>query len=330
MSRERCVVIDIAKGICIILVVIGHFCPDYSPSWWIALNKVIYTFHMPVFMFASGYIFMYTRKPGYSYSQMLKKKVKRLLLPYLSTSAIIITIKLLTESSLNVENPVTLYSYLKIFYLPEAGYFLWFIWALWWMFVLVGICGKTVQLWTLTIVLTILHYMPFDITDLFALNATKYYAVYFMTGVMVCVYRQRLKCLIMIPNYMIYLMFISLETLYIWLIGSSFHYSCHQILSFLGIAAVMRLSYDIMHYENSHIKWLLSVSGYSYTIYLFHTTFEGFAKAATIKIFGIPATNIVFLSVAFVTIALGIICPMFLQHKVLDKYKVTRILFGLK
>ena len=33
-----------------------------------------------------------------------------------------------------VENPVTYLSYFKMFYLPEAGFFLWFIWALWLIF----------------------------------------------------------------------------------------------------------------------------------------------------------------------------------------------------
>lgn len=330
MDRERCVTIDIAKGICIILVVIGHFCPDYSPSWWIALNKVIYTFHMPVFMFASGYVFMYTRKTGGDYSHMLKKKVRRLLVPYLSTSVIIITIKLLTESSMNVENPVTPLSYLKILYLPEAGYFLWFIWALWWMFVLVGTCRGTSQLWVLTTVLAAVHFIPYAITDLFALNATKYYAVYFMTGVMTCAYRQRLKSLTKIPNYMIYLVFVGLEILYTRLIDTPSQYPCHQILSFLGIGAVMRLSYDIMSCDKSRLGWILRVSGCSYMIYLFHTTFEGFVKAAAIKIPGMSGSGIGFLTVALVTIACGVIGPMLLQRKVFDRFKTTRMMFGLR
>lgn len=43
-------VLDIAKGICIILMVIGHSgCPDY-------LHRFIYMFHMPCFFFISGYL----------------------------------------------------------------------------------------------------------------------------------------------------------------------------------------------------------------------------------------------------------------------------------
>lgn len=133
---NRIITLDIAKAICIILVVIGHYMPDNSPMWYVVLNRVIYSFHMPLFMFASGYIYIATKKEM-TYITFIKKKVKRLLIPYLTTSIIVIGIKLLTQSHMSVDNPVELFSFVRIFYYPEAGYFLWFIWALWWMFVIV-------------------------------------------------------------------------------------------------------------------------------------------------------------------------------------------------
>lgn len=43
--------VSIAKGVCIILMVVGHSgCPDW-------LGRFIYLFHMPVFFFVSGYLF---------------------------------------------------------------------------------------------------------------------------------------------------------------------------------------------------------------------------------------------------------------------------------
>lgn len=59
---NRIVFLDIAKAICIILVVVGHYMPDNSPMWYVMLNKVIYTFHMPLFMFVSGYVYIATKK----------------------------------------------------------------------------------------------------------------------------------------------------------------------------------------------------------------------------------------------------------------------------
>ncbi len=43
-----------AKGIGVILVVIGHF---LASSNLVQLNKFIYTFHMPMFFAISGYLY---------------------------------------------------------------------------------------------------------------------------------------------------------------------------------------------------------------------------------------------------------------------------------
>lgn len=57
-SSNHSITIDIIKGLAIILVVIGHFIPENSPYWYVKMREIIYTFHMPTFLFASGYIFM--------------------------------------------------------------------------------------------------------------------------------------------------------------------------------------------------------------------------------------------------------------------------------
>lgn len=179
---QRLILFDIAKAICIILVVIGHYVPENSPSWYVVVHDVIYTFHMPLFMFASGFIYMATKK-DIPYQDFLWKKVKRLMLPYLSVSAIVISIKMLTEGHTYLENPVTAMSYLKMFYLPEAGYFLWFIWALWWMFVLVPLfMTKQIRL-VLFGVAIILHYIPAFFPEIFCLRQFQGMFVFFMLGV---------------------------------------------------------------------------------------------------------------------------------------------------
>ena len=103
---NRLISIDIAKAICIILVVIGHYNPDNAPEWYHTINLFIYTFHMPLFMFASGYVYAATIG-NLRGGEFLYKKFKRLMIPYFSTSIIIISIKLLTQQRMLVENPVT-------------------------------------------------------------------------------------------------------------------------------------------------------------------------------------------------------------------------------
>ena len=38
---QRLISFDIAKAICIILVVIGHYVPGYSPQWYVGVHDVI-------------------------------------------------------------------------------------------------------------------------------------------------------------------------------------------------------------------------------------------------------------------------------------------------
>lgn len=179
---KRIVFIDVAKALCIILVVVGHYFPDNSPGWYVALHDVIYTFHMPLFMFASGYVYIATGKVV-PYGTFLLKKVRRLMVPYLTVSVIVITIKLLAQGGMSVDSPVTPLSYLKMFYLPEAGYFLWFIWALWWMFVLVPLFRTPRSRLCLFAACLLLHYVPAGLPQEFCLAQFKNMLVFFMLGV---------------------------------------------------------------------------------------------------------------------------------------------------
>ncbi len=192
-TKPRIVEIDFSRAFAIILVVIGHWNVEIEPSWWKSLIKTIYTFHMPLFLAVSGYIYIYTSKPGQSYFKFLIKKIKRLLVPYFFTSIIIITIKYLTQGNAYMENPVTLKSYIEIFYSPEAGYFLWFIWALWWMFVLAPLF-KTKQSHLVLLAITlVLHYLSLEISDLFALTETSRMMLWFVVGMVLCDFKDQLN-----------------------------------------------------------------------------------------------------------------------------------------
>jgi len=75
---KRIEYIDIARGIGILLVVMGHNDFGYVSPF---VYKVIYSFHMPLFFFLSGY-FLNTTVPFFDF---LKKRLNSLLKPYLFT-----------------------------------------------------------------------------------------------------------------------------------------------------------------------------------------------------------------------------------------------------
>lgn len=66
--------VDVAKGIAIILMVLGHTAiPD-------SLSRFIYSFHMPLFFIASGMMTTWTK---YSVKKFVYKKIKNLIAPFL-------------------------------------------------------------------------------------------------------------------------------------------------------------------------------------------------------------------------------------------------------
>ncbi len=82
MGKKRDLSLDIAKGICITLMVVGHGgCPDY-------LHRFIYMFHMPCFFFISGMLlsdkYITDIKTG------VIKKLKGYYLPFVKWSIIFV------------------------------------------------------------------------------------------------------------------------------------------------------------------------------------------------------------------------------------------------
>ena len=92
---------DIAKGIGIMLVVIGHAFPDstqlVSGSFSYILYRMIYSFHMPFFFFVSGLVssgIVGVSNWSEKISQ-IKKKAMRLLIPYFVIGAIFVPLRII-------------------------------------------------------------------------------------------------------------------------------------------------------------------------------------------------------------------------------------------
>lgn len=323
---ERIISIDIAKAICIILVVIGHYVPDNSPDWYVALHDIIYTFHMPLFMFASGYVYIATKKDR-TYGNFLIKKIRRLMVPYFATSFIVISIKLLTQGSMSVDSPVNMWSYLRMFYLPEAGAFLWFIWALWWMFVVVELLKSKSSRTFLFVLALVIHYIPMNsLPELFCIAQFKRMILFFMLGIFVYEHDVINKFVV---NYNPYKVFLS--TL-LFAGGLCWHLNwggIEAVLPFTGIFFILEISAMVANTRPlAKRAWLMSVAASSYIIYLFHTTFEGLAKSIIRRLPFDSASEPVFILGAFVVIMAGILVPILLDRCVFRRYVVTRVLFG--
>lgn len=84
---ERLVYIDILKGIAIILVVMGHMFVPYTDYLDSTVNQMIYSVHMPLFIFLSGFVF-HLSQGKHSVRITIVKRVLSLLLPFFCFSAV--------------------------------------------------------------------------------------------------------------------------------------------------------------------------------------------------------------------------------------------------
>lgn len=328
---KRKVYLDIAKALCIILVVIGHFNPQQSPDWWKEIVRFIYSFHMPLFLFASGLIYISTKKAEQPYLSFIRNKAFRLMIPYFSTSIIIITLKLFVGNNIYVENPKTYMSFIRMLYYPEAGYFLWFIWALWWMFVIIPFFKTKKYRLILFLASLALHYLPYTFTPIFCLEQFRDMFVYFMFGVVCHDYKQGFARLNNIHFSVYVILFFIVYAFGRFSQADGWLAKPCIIISLLGIASTIAVSKAIELHAKS-IGTLMTLSSSSYIIYLFHTTFEGFAKGIIFKVFTFDdmSQTIIFLSSATVIISCGIITPILLHTFVINRFKLTRLMFGIR
>ena len=99
--------LDVAKGLTIILMVLGHTSiPD-------VLSRFIYSFHMPLFFIASGW----TTKWKHSIASFIEKKFKTILLPFVLYSFVVLFIMSMVMD----------FSFSQWLRTGWGGYALWFI-----------------------------------------------------------------------------------------------------------------------------------------------------------------------------------------------------------
>ena len=137
--------IDALKAFAIFLVVLGHFLQttilNFDENY---LFKLIYSFHMPLFVFLSGYLSY--RKDGLK-KDYLKRRFLSLIVPYL-TWMILSSIISGVTSGFNFISTV-----LNIFFYPDNG--LYFLWVLFWMHLVLYCCSFVPRKYFLTLLIVI-------------------------------------------------------------------------------------------------------------------------------------------------------------------------------
>ena len=186
----------ILQGWAMLWVVIGHS-PlgevNNGPLWENVLFRFAYSFHMPLFMLVSGWLFYRTRLRGgqkWSYNNIVKDKVIRLLLPGLVFSVVAFTLKVVFPGEISRQTGLGLKEIAHAFMYPNDNPLreLWFIATLFWFFVLTPLWKQTLKdkksMILSLIVLVVLHISHPNI-EFLCLGRVCGYAIWFYCGLLI-------------------------------------------------------------------------------------------------------------------------------------------------
>lgn len=129
--KSRNQYLDIVKGFAIILVVLGHsiqYGSKFQQTFFQnSLYALIYSFHMPLFMLVSGYLFFFSIQK-YTTTDLIKTRFSRLLVPIFLWNTIWLFVTFNVTSQLSLST--ILLSYFNA---------LWFLWSLF-LFSIIVLC----------------------------------------------------------------------------------------------------------------------------------------------------------------------------------------------
>lgn len=199
MTINRINWLSVLQGWSMLLVVIGHVTltnvfQDPETPVSAEIERIIYSFHMPLFMFISGFLF-YLTKIGRNkrYVETIGDKAKRLLIPYAAFTCATFFLKYAFNPLMR--RPVD-FSWSEILDIvtfrsnPLAE--MWFISTLFVLFLFFPIYkwslgGKMKSVFVFCAALLIYFFFPKDI-EVFCISYASSYLLFFYTGILISKY----------------------------------------------------------------------------------------------------------------------------------------------
>lgn len=307
MGGGKIVELDLMKFYGILLVVLGHvaFCytdmgavkPAVASDAMVKLKDIIYAFHMPMFVFVSGYIFAYqleVKKREQTFRKLITNKFKRLMTPYYVFAFLWV---LPTMCFLHLREPL---SYAKGLFFGLDPRHLWYVMMLFEAFILMHIlrwiCEKIKLPKSLILLVAIMFYaipslvlLP-GITSLLQVSSLLTYFLWFTLGYFFVLNRSIAK----------YVAAVSIVCTMVQLLTPI---AIPQLLAttanaITGISIFYLISLHTT--KLSKYNWYQVVSRNSFGIYLFHAMIIYILE----YVFSSYSINPIFLSVVVFTISL--------------------------
>ena len=281
---ERNVLVDKLKGYACFLVLFGHVIMGIRvaginiPHFFEGLEKFIWSFHVPLFLFLSGVVYRITgewrgkkTRLGFIYNKLLSLGI-----PYVVFSAIYIAINSLVGEA-NTNSSIT--DILGIWKTPVAQY--WFLYALFFLFCIWALLSGIFKNWQITLVVVLIGYLvPILGGSLGSLEFIFYSALAF--GVGTSVDFSKLTKLPIFAKILVILSHIAASIVIISL-GKTEAPIFKEIMLLFGIyASIMFIS---LIQDIAPVSSFLSfMNKYSFQTYLLHTIFTAGIRIILLRV----------------------------------------------
>ncbi|MEL6640181.1 MAG: acyltransferase family protein [Pseudomonadota bacterium] len=312
--------IQIAQGIGITLVVAGHLLANANqgPVWYADLKRLIYQFHMPFFMYLSGFTFMWVRagKAGQSTLSYVQGRMVRLIVPFFMFGILIVVAKQIALTYVTVANPPDswLDGFTTLFINTESSpaRSIWYIFALFVMSVAtfaLGLLNRT-GLLILLGVSVVMHLT--DVPDILYLNRVFYFYLFFVVGMIAAENYDRLKGFLQQTG-IYWLALFTAVLLGLWMWGRITDQS--KLLG--GLCALPALHYAALKAYGAGARLFTALGALSFPIYLMNTLAIGAFNAAYVIVFSdVNNMFLVYLAGAMVVGTLLPIAALFVTRRV--------------
>lgn len=328
---------DIARGIGIFLVVLGHSFPDdkfNNNPIYTYIYKLIYSFHMPLFFIISGFFAykIYNILNLAQYIKFIQGKFKRLMIPYFAISLIAIPIKLYMNRY--AARPIDLNGLIVDVLLYPAGngtvyhtgtpiQYFWFIYTLFFIFAVIPLLNK-IPIKVVLIITAILNVIPLKSMPLFYAWGVIHYLFYIYLGIYFNrIYEEyerfKYKKLLVVITF-VALVIINLKVVFAG-VSVQFYNVYSLTTALIGSILFINISYLI---SNSKLGEAFKYIGnYSYDIYLFSWFFQTGARVVLFQMLKLNYTL-----VTIIMIIVGLL-PIVLSNLVLKRIRILdKILLG--
>ena len=305
---KRLLDVDVAIGISIILVVYGHlYLDDSLPQWYINSRKILYKFHMPLFMFFSGFLMSYSYKrieTLSAYNNYIKKRINKFIPAYLLFSFIFIGFEYIANNYSLSKLKLDIIDMLVYPSKAPAG-FLWYIYVLFQYYLIFPLLKRLVRKNYILALVIAIAFQFLNFTNVLNFDLFSFYLLYIVLGIIATQYLELYYKYLKKVGWLFICIFATL------VVVDSYYAIPKVLFGIVSIPLVHYLALKLVVFKIAN--YLADIGRHSYYIYLMNTLVMGSFYLLIIKKlnfeFSLPIMLIFFL--------LGLFLPMFIFKKII-------------